>query len=133
MEMKKSDLLDRWTILLMKEQFDETAKQELALYDEEVVDLVKEHQNHKYDFMIFMVALIRLMEANAKIWENEAAIRREYDNDPSSGGVKEDDLVEVGRRALAIREHNRQRIKAKTMIDNLFGQLPDKKVNHASQ
>jgi len=126
--MKISDILDRWTILKMKARFDEDAKKELALYDESYYNLFK---NNLGMAACLSTLIVELMEANAKIWENESAIRKEFANDPTSSQKLQ--LEEVGRRAIIIRNHNKMRIEAKTKIDKLFGNIPDNKVNHASQ
>lgn len=141
MQMKVSEVLDRWTILRMKARYDENAKKELALYDAEVIALissdlasVQKGSAPRACSHTFWSIILDLMEANAKTWENEAAIRKEYSNDPAAGKKNvEQDLEEVGRRALAIRGFNKLRVEAKTKIDKLFGELPDLKVNHASQ
>lgn len=121
MEMKKSDLLDRWTILLMKARLDASAKLELENCDQEAHNAVEKVGLH---------SLMQLMEANAKIWALEASIRQEYKDDSQSSSKLS--LEEVGRRALQIREYNKLRIEAKTLIDASFGETPDKKVDHAS-
>lgn len=121
MEMKKSDILDRWTILIMKARLDVNAKLELDDCDLEVRSIVEK---------VGLYALMQLMEANAKIWALEASIRQEYKDDSQSSSKLS--LEEIGRRALQIREYNKLRIEAKTLIDVSFGQIPDKKIDHAS-
>lgn len=144
--MKVSDVLDRWTILKMKARYDEAAKKELSLYDAEVAMLLKSESKSlrpdevgRTSSLTFFSAIAELMEANAKTWENESAIRNEYIQDPANnanirtGKEHAMSLEEIGKRALAIRTHNKQRIEAKARIDLLFGQIPDRKVDHASQ
>jgi len=144
MEMKVSDLLDRWTILRMKARYDDSAKKELIVFDQEVQKLFKaDLENYRPGEMprtftsTFLNALLSLQEANAKTWENESAIRNEYAKDPANTvknfKSEQEYLIEVGRKALAIRDYNKIRISAKNLIDKLFGQIPDVKVNHASQ
>lgn len=127
--MKKSDILDRWTILLMKSRFDKDAQKELGEIYAVAKGLVDDiFQNGGTGYV---VAIMQLMEANAKIWVLEASIRREYED-----GLTKDDkdlpLDEVGRRCLEIRDHNKLRIEAKKLIETYFGGIPDNKVNHAS-
>ncbi len=126
MEMKMSDILDRWTILRMKARFDEDARKELSLFDAEYIKM----QSHRMASTLNTLT-VDLMEANAKIWENEASIRKEFSNDPTAG--QDLDLEEIGRRAIIIRNHNKLRIEAKVKIDKILGNFPDNKVNHASQ
>lgn len=149
MEMKISDLLDRWTILKMKARFDESANKELLLFDNEYRELAKKDiasampgETPKTASLTFISTLLELMESNAKIWELEAAIRQEYNSDPASRSmVVGSSAVErtpaqyeaIGRRSIIIRDLNKIRVDAKKKIDQLFGQIPDIKVNHASQ
>lgn len=126
--MKVSDILDRWCILKMKARYDECAKKELVLFDAEAGKIFRGSNDGGMELISLV---LDLMEANAKTWENEAAIRKEYDKDASS--ILELDLSEIGRRAMVIRGHNKQRVEAKAKIDAIFGQIPDKKVEHASQ
>ena len=63
------------------------------------------------------------MESNAKIWMLEGDIRK----------GKKMPLEEVGRRAILIRDHNKDRVAAKEQIDLMFGHTPDVKVDHASE
>lgn len=136
MQMKKSEVFDRWTILLMKARYSDTPKYELAQYNEEVKTIFSSVIGIcgplRGDwFGGLMLPVMRLGEANAKTWEQEAAIRAENKSDPSAQG-KPLDLEEIGRRALLIRGHNKVRVESKWAIDEFFGELPDIKVDHAS-
>lgn len=126
MIMKKSDMLDRWTILLMKARQDEGAKQELIAYDQDVREVFLMASS----WYGFPSLLAGLTEANAKIWVHESAMRAGRSADGSDTGLK---LEEIGRRALVIRDLNKLRCESKQGIDVLFGEVPDKKVDHASQ
>lgn len=129
MQMKISDLLDRWTILRMKARLDDSAKEELKAYTNEVVDFMDSETWRRHP--AFMIAsLAQLAEANAKVWVCESAIRQEYANDPGCNGNLS--LEEIGRRAIEIRGYNKLRIEAKQAIDTICGEVPDKKVDHAS-
>lgn len=66
-----------------------------------------------------------LYEINGKIWDLESDIRR--------GKEGELGLEEVGRRALAIRDLNAQRIAVKNSIAARHGATTEIKGNHASQ
>ena len=144
--MKVSDVLDRWTILKMKARYDESAKRELALYDKEILTLLQKDitsirpgETTRMGSLSFLGLMADLMEANAKTWENESAIRNEYISDPANnanirtGKERSMSIEEIGKRALSIRHYNKQRVEAKAKIDVLFGQIPDRKVDHASQ
>lgn len=127
MEMKKSEICDRWTILRMKARLSEESKTELKEYEEAFLDLFYEAESNVF----LMFEVMNLMESNARIWENEAAIRKEYAKDPSAG--EQLDHAEIGRRAIIIRDFNKLRVNAKQAIDKMFGQIPDKKIDHVSQ
>lgn len=133
MQMKKSDVLDRWTILLMKARFSPEAKVELEAYTKECGFMVWTAAADEYKpwHSELLVPIMQLMEANAKCWENEASIRKELPNDPAAAGTP--DLEEVGRRSLAIRGYNAQRVAAKRAIDEFYGEIADVKVDHASE
>ena len=66
-----------------------------------------------------------LYEYNRHIWDLEADIRQaKLDNDE----------MEVGRRAIQIREYNKQRVRIKNQINKLFGEgFPDTKRDHISE
>ena len=126
--MKHGDIFDRYTILLMKSRLDEGAQIELADYEAEVVGWFGEDPAKSVDCLGHM---LQLMESNAKIWITEASIRKEYSDDPDS---REDlSLDEIGRRSVRIREYNKMRVQAKNKIDEAFGNIPDRKVDHASE
>lgn len=92
-----------------------------------VVDAQKEYakrvpeeiESRVYDY------LFQLKEWNGKIWDLESDIRK--------GKEGELGLEEVGRRALAIRDLNGERIRVKNQIAELFDEYLEKKFNHASQ
>jgi len=114
MEMTPGEIVDRYTILRMKAAQAPELFPELSKYSDEIV---------KLNIMrIWPFALI-LMEMNAKIWMLEADIRK----------GKEMPIEEVGKRALAIRDLNKNRVLAKAEIDKIFKVIPDVKVDHASQ
>jgi hypothetical protein len=69
---------------------------------------------------------VRLLIWNSMIWANEAAIR-------DAQKVRKLSTEEVGRRALAIRKYNKERMKVKGEIAKWAGETVDKKVQHASE
>lgn len=134
MRAKTSDILDRWTILRMKARYDKSgcAEQELKDYQLEIETLMRDHGTLFRSFD-FVSALLDLQESNAKVWENEAAIRKEFSGDPANSKIDDEDLAEIGRRTLIIRGYNKIRVQAKTELDRMFGDTPDVKVDHASE
>ena len=111
MKMTIGDMVDKWTILRMKVRLSEESKDEFNAYNEEFT---------RYKFPPDMLA--DLVEANSKIWVLESEIRN----------GRELPLDEVGRRALMIRDLNKQRIEAKNRINDIFKDYKEHKVNHAS-
>ena len=136
MEAKTSDVLDRFTILRMKKRFDNRVDPEYKEVEQEVLRNVLQLPAGAKTFDI-VLTLLDLMEANAKTWENEAAIRRELPNDPSNTAAAafppDAALIEIGKRTLIIRDHNKRRLAVKADVDKMFGQKSDVKVEHASE
>lgn len=113
MEMSPGEVADRYTILRMKVSKAPDLMPELKKYSDEIV---------KLNIVRIWPLVLILMEMNSKIWMLEADIRN----------GAEMALEEVGRRALAIRDLNKNRVQAKAEIDKIFNVTPDRKVDHAS-
>ncbi len=114
MKVKPADLADRFTILtLTRERTDAPISKEFYRYK---IACAGEGIPRKL--------MAQLYEVNGKIWDLEADIRK--------GKEGELGLEEVGRRALAIRDLNRQRIEIKNLIAAKCGGPPDFKYDHAS-
>lgn len=64
----------------------------------------------------------RLSIVNQKIWHLESDIRKGALSDP----------VEVGRRAMQIRDFNAERVALINALNELDGGFPEVKVNHRS-
>lgn len=117
MKVSHADLADRLSILNLKLQrlpFSAEIQREQRAYTfactEEGIDWAWVH---------------RLHEINSQIWDKESDIRR--------GKEGELGLEEVGRRALAIRDLNAQRIAIKNELAATVGGFQEIKVNHASE
>jgi hypothetical protein len=130
MRMKMGDFFDRLTILRMKARLDKNAKQELGEFMAEFRKAMGK-KTWKRNAHVLVPWIMQLAEVNAKTWIKEASIRKEYSSDPEAG--QDLDLAEVGKRALEIRDYNRLRIEAKNAIDRVYGGIPDRKVDHASE
>lgn len=115
MDMPLNELLDRYTIHLLKNERT-TESQSQALYDYERAIMNSGHGELTQPY------IDRLYDINRQMWDAEAAIR----------AGEELGLEEVGRRALVIRDLNRIRIGIKNEIATAFnsGYL-DVKVNYA--
>ena len=117
------ELCDRLTIALLKAERlsdDEIDKDGLAKqidYYTEGIDKTNPE----------LQALInKLLDANKKMWDAEHAIRKGLDDDLG--------LEEIGRRAINIRDYNRERVAIKNDIADLVSQpeFKDCKMNHVS-
>ncbi len=122
MEMPLAEVLDRLSILKLKIERinEEHLKKELDAFS----IAINEFKNK--GIKINDSWLNDLYNINAKIWTLEADIRK--------GKEGELGLEEVGRRAILIRNLNRERVAIKNRIIEETGiGFKDVKINHASQ
>lgn len=115
----------------MKAEFDKNAKKELELFTDELQSILSENTGDTVLLRNLFLETIKLSQAHAKCWELEAAIRKEFLNDPSS--CKELTFEEIGKRAITIRDFNKNRVEAKKKIDILFNEIPENKIDHLSE
>jgi hypothetical protein len=117
------ELCDRLTIALLKAERlsdDEIDKdgltKQIAYYTEGI-----DQTNPELEALIN-----KLLDANKKMWDAEHAIRKGLDDDLG--------LEEIGRRAINIRDYNRERVAIKNDIADLVSQpeFKDCKMNHVS-
>lgn len=110
MEVPLSDIMDRFSILILKWIHGADVRDELRAYAKEcpITD-----------------PLFDLLRINYAIWQLESDIRK--------GKEGELGLEEVGKRALAIRDLNRQRIETKNTVNAASKTFPEIKVKHASE
>ena len=111
MKMPLSEIIDRYTITLLKsERTDEDVSEELAAYKKELPDT-----------NIAQTFVDRMYEINGKIWETEGDIRKGADMP----------LDEVGRLAIRVRELNQLRNGIKGEIVDEFAEgFKEIKVNY---
>ena len=117
------ELCDRLTIAQLKldrlpdEEIDKVGLQKQIEYYESGID----EKNKR-----LMVLLLKLHKINGLMWDAEYAIRKGLDADLG--------LEEIGRRAIHIRDLNRDRVAIKNEITVLADQpeFQDCKMNHAS-
>ena len=111
MKMPLSEIIDRYTITLLKSQrTDEDVSEELTAYKKEIPD--GDSVNTFID---------RMYEINGKIWDTEGDIRRGVDMP----------LEEVGRLALIVRDLNQIRNGIKGEIVDKFAEgFKEIKVNY---
>lgn len=130
MEMSKSDVLDKYSILAMKIAFDAALLPMFLEYEQESTRILRKYSKHKPEFAS---AFCQLAQANAKIWVLEARIRNEFKLDPANTCGKELRIEEIGNAALLIRKYNGERISAKNAIDMIAGDIPEVKIDHVSE
>lgn len=114
----EGDVLDRYSILVLRlEHGDENAHNEIVPYEIEAKLLMNDERIAKtYE---------KLYSANRSIWKLESDIRQNK--------IEKLSLSDIGKRAIEIREINRERIAAKNSINEIFGRYKDIKVDHVSQ
>ena len=115
MKMPLSEIADRLSILHLKMQrlpHNDKVAREFDAYSAE---------SHE----VPPLYVHRLYEVNGKIWDLEADIRQGKEGTLG--------LEEVGRRALAIRDLNAQRIAIKNELAAALGEFIEVKGNHASE
>lgn len=119
MKIQASDLIDRYSILTLKShRSDVDVTAELNEYKSAISELPNS------DTAISFAN--RLYEVNGMIWDLESDIRN----------YKEDELgmEEVGRRALQIRDLNKDRIAIKNEITSFYNDgFKEVKINHKSE
>ena len=122
METPLDEILDRMSIIKLK--IERIGEPHLKKQYEEYKKAVKEFKDK--GIVIKKEWLEDLSEVNSKIWDLESDIRK--------GKEKELGLEEVGKRAIAIRDFNKQRIAIKNKVIEETGiGFKDVKMNHASQ
>lgn len=127
MEIPLADVIDRYTILKLKSErltaeqrkFEPILNRELLAYEQALMDYRQRGISVKQEWVD------ELYNINGNCWDLEAAIRQ--------GKEEELGLEEVGRRAILIRDVNRQRIAVKNLIAKETGLgFLEIKINHAS-
>jgi hypothetical protein len=117
------ELCDRLTIAILKaerlsdDEIDKDGLDKQIAYYAEGID-----QNN----LDLQLLIDKLLQANKKMWDAEHAIRKGLDEDLG--------LEEIGRRAINIRDYNRERVAIKNDIADLVSQpeFKDCKMNHVS-
>ncbi len=112
--MSLGEIADRYSIIKLKsERTDVDCKEEF--------DTLKNELNGDKIYAY----VDQLYEVNGKIWDLESDIRK--------GKEGELGLEEVGRRAIMIRDFNKERINIKNTINTIYKTgFIEKKINHAS-
>jgi len=120
MRMSAGDVLDRLSIVLLKFRNGVRMDREMEPLMDSLLTLM--YRNPDVDWMRY---LYRLYEVNEKIWALEAAVRN---------GMLDKDLEEVGRRAVEIRNLNRERVGIRNEVNFLAGEsVHEVKKDHGSE
>ncbi len=119
MKMPIAEIIDRYTIVSLKfEKIGPQFVEEYKAYKKEIDDMDK----------TFLVRgwISNLLRINRRIWDLEAQLRQ--GEDEALG------LEEIGRRAIAIRNKNRERVAIKNEISSSTGTgFVDGKMDHVSE
>ena len=121
-EMQLSDIVDRYTICLLK--WSHAEDDDLKSQIEKEVEYYKTDLSRRTFYDELVPYIKSLYSANKAVWELESDIRKAKENEMG--------LEEVGRRAILIREHNAERIRVKNEISEKFGGFVEHKMDHIS-
>ena len=114
--MTKSDIMDRWTIALIKKHVGKLDMDaEIASYQKELETNLATHAEQFDDWFA------RLLIANARVWVFESEIRFAKEGDYN--------IAEIARRALMTRQTNGERCAVKQEIAIHFGEIKDVKTD----
>lgn len=135
MEMPINDLLDRYSIFLIKnEHYPDEVQEALHKFEQAVDNLKRKHPDWPVAFWVNC-----LYEINSQIWSHESDLRKgqigQYDTSELTELEQQDilQLAAVGLAAVKIREANRLRSQYCNEIADVTGKgYRDIKVNHAS-
>ena len=128
LKMSAGDMVDKYSILSMKVQFDAGLVPLYEKYIEAVSSLLSRYAKD----LTFLAAFTTLIEINAKIWAMEAALRSEFKNDPAVEREPAITFEQIGKIAVTIRGYNIIRVNAKAKIDMITGGIPEGKIDHLS-
>jgi hypothetical protein len=114
--MTISDILDRWTIALVKKHVGKLDMDaEIATYKKELMGPTLDCPKEIGDWFA------RLLIANARVWVFESEIRFAKEGDYN--------IAEIARRALMTRQTNGERCAVKQEIAIYFGEIKDVKTD----
>ena len=128
MEIPLSELIDRMTILKLKTERlpeEQTISEQFGIITSESIATINKFDDATKDKIVGHIKKIYFY--NGKKWDLEFDIRK--------GSLGKEDLAEIGRRALLIREYNGKRLHHKNAIANLTSNLImyDVKIDHQSE
>jgi hypothetical protein len=122
MQRDAGDIIDRWAIAKLKAEHigaDESRK-EYQWFCEGINEL-----ETKYPAIDWNLYKQEILDIHSKIWDLESGIRQ---------GKLDNNLTEVGRRAIQIRDWNKKRVALKNEINLKTGEgFQDIKKDHGSE
>ena len=117
-KMTPGEFFDRFTIILQKSNFSEE-------YKKRIDDFIKILEGNNINGRLLEI-VCQLQIVNINIWHLESQLRK--------GEEGELGLREVGKRAIQIRNYNRERTKLSNALNILFGETEqEKKFDHCSK
>jgi hypothetical protein len=122
MERDAGDIIDRWAIAKLKAERigAEESKKEYLWFCEGINELATRHP--AIDWILYRRDILNI---HSRIWDLESGIRQ---------GKLDNDLTEVGRRAIQIRDWNKKRVALKNEINMKTGEgFQDIKKDHGSE
>lgn len=105
-EMTPGEFFDRFTIILQKSNFSKDYEKRV----EEYIEILKKNSFNGE----FLKILCKLQIININIWHLETQLR--------SGKEGELGLMEIGKRAIMIRNYNKERTNLSNELNILFGE-----------
>lgn len=114
------EFFDRLTILVRKDYFDSD------VYNKRLGSLLNSLSEFSLNSQCLYL-VCKLMMINTDIWNLESELR--------NGGEGSLGLIEVGKRAIQIRNLNKERIAICNSLSSLYGQtdMKEEKIDHASE
>jgi hypothetical protein len=122
MERDAGDIIDRWAIAKLKAERIgvNESKQEYSWFCRGIKELKNKHPEVVWD-----TCMEEILAIHAQIWDLESAVRL---------GKLDNNLEEVGRRAIQIRDWNKKRVALKNKINAFVGEgCQDIKQDHLSE
>ncbi len=122
MERDAGDIIDRWAIAKLKAERIGAAEsnKEYAWFCEGITELQNKHPQ-----VVWESYMKEIVSIHARIWDLEGAVRQ---------GKLDNNLLEVGKRAIQIRDWNKKRVALKNEINALVSEgFQDIKKDHCSE
>lgn len=127
------ELLDRLSILCLKDAKIPEAKKEIELEIKDVLDDINrtltEQNNRSYITAEWIRDLIILSQFNAHIWYNESDVRAGMKAQAEGRELTSEELIDVGRRLILTHSLNGIRNTAKNRVNKVVGGRMEYKID----